>query len=37
LHAGDYNRGEPGASDHRVWTETGCTCLLITSTKDVLR
>jgi quercetin dioxygenase-like cupin family protein len=37
LYAGDYNRGEPGASDHRVWTETGCTCLLITSTKDVLR
>lgn len=37
LHAGDYNRGEPGASDHRVWTETGCTCLLMTSTKDVLR
>jgi anti-sigma factor ChrR (cupin superfamily) len=36
LYAGDYNRGEPGASDHRVWTETGCTCLLITSTKDVL-
>jgi len=31
------DRGEPGASDHRVWTETGCTCLLITSTKDVLR
>ena len=34
---GDYNRGEPGASDQRVWSETGCTCVLITSTRDVLR
>jgi anti-sigma factor ChrR (cupin superfamily) len=37
LFPGDYNRGEPGASDQRVWSETGCTCVLITSTKDVLR
>jgi anti-sigma factor ChrR (cupin superfamily) len=37
LFAGDYNYGAPGAGDDRVWTETGCTCLLITSTKDVLR
>ena len=37
LHPGDYNRGEPGASDQRVWSETGCTCVLITSTKDILR
>jgi anti-sigma factor ChrR (cupin superfamily) len=36
LHAGDYNRGEPGARDLRVWSETGCTCLLITSTRDIL-
>jgi anti-sigma factor ChrR (cupin superfamily) len=36
LSAGDYNRGEPGASDRRVWSETGCTCVLITSTKDIL-
>jgi anti-sigma factor ChrR (cupin superfamily) len=37
LHPGDYNRGEPGASDQRVWSETGCTCILITSPRDVLR
>lgn len=37
LYPGDYNRGEPGGSDHRVWSETGCTCVLITSTRDVLR
>lgn len=37
LFPGDYNRGEPGASDKRVWSETGCTCVLITSTKDILR
>jgi anti-sigma factor ChrR (cupin superfamily) len=37
LSPGDYNYGEPGASDHRVWSETGCTCVLVTSTKDVLR
>jgi hypothetical protein len=37
LFPGDYNYGPPGASDERVWSETGCTCVLITSTKDVLR
>jgi len=37
LLPGDYNYGPPGASDERVWSETGCTCLLITSTQDVLR
>ncbi|HEY1328759.1 MAG TPA: cupin domain-containing protein [Casimicrobiaceae bacterium] len=37
LHPGDYNRGEPGMSDQRVWSETGCTCVLITSTDDRLR
>jgi anti-sigma factor ChrR (cupin superfamily) len=36
LYPGDYNRGEPGTADHRVWSETGCTCVLITSTRDVL-
>ncbi len=36
LHAGDYNRAEPGTADKRVWSETGCTCVLITSTRDVL-
>jgi anti-sigma factor ChrR (cupin superfamily) len=37
LFPGDYNYGAPGAGDDSVWTETGCTCVLITSTKDILR
>jgi hypothetical protein len=37
LFPGDRNYSSPGASDERVWNETGCTCLLITSTKDTLR
>ena len=36
LFPGDYYYGAPGASDDRVWSETGCTCLLVTSTKDIL-
>jgi quercetin dioxygenase-like cupin family protein len=36
LFPGDYNRAEPGTSDKRVWSETGCTCVLITSTRDVI-
>lgn len=32
--AGDYFTAEAGTVDHRVWTETGCTCVLITSLKD---
>ena len=34
---GDYNRAETGTSDRRVWSETGCTCVLITSIRDTLR
>jgi hypothetical protein len=37
LFPGDYNYGAPGESDERVWSETGCTCVLTTSTTDVLR
>jgi anti-sigma factor ChrR (cupin superfamily) len=37
LVPGDYNYGAPGTGDERVWSETGCTCVLITSTRDVLR
>ena len=37
LVPGDYNYGAPGALDERVWSETGCTCVLITSTNDILR
>jgi anti-sigma factor ChrR (cupin superfamily) len=36
LYPGDYNRAEPGTGDKRVWSETGCTCVLITSAKDAL-
>jgi len=36
LFPGDYNYGAPGAGDERVWSETGCTCVLVTSTKDIL-
>jgi anti-sigma factor ChrR (cupin superfamily) len=36
LYPGDYNRGEPGTGDARVWSETGCTCVLVTSTLDTL-
>ena len=37
LYPGAYNRAEPGTGDKRVWSETGCSCVLITSTRDVLR
>jgi anti-sigma factor ChrR (cupin superfamily) len=37
LYPGDYNRAERGTGDQRVWSETGCTCVLVTSTRDVLR
>jgi len=36
LVPGDYNRAEPGTSDARVWSETGCTCVLVTSYRDAL-
>ena len=36
LHPGDYNRAEADTVDHRVWSETGCTCVLLTSIEDVL-
>jgi|RhiMetdeSRZDD1v2_1073273.scaffolds.fasta_scaffold01363_17 DNA-directed RNA polymerase specialized sigma24 family protein len=36
LYPGDYNLAVPGTGDKRVWSETGCTCVLVTSTKDVL-
>ena len=37
LLPGDYYDAAPGTGDDRVWSETGCTCVLITSTTDVLR
>lgn len=37
LYPGEYLRSEPGTTDHRVWSESGCTCVLLTSTRDILR
>lgn len=34
LYPGDYIHAVAGTVDHRVWSETGCTCVLITSAKD---
>ena len=36
VYPGDYRRGDAHSIDHRVWTETGCTCLPITSVRDVI-
>jgi hypothetical protein len=36
LYPGDYNRAERDSVDYRVWSETGCTCVLVTSTEDVI-
>jgi quercetin dioxygenase-like cupin family protein len=36
LYPGDYHRAEPGTADKHVWSETGCTCVLITSPSDVI-
>jgi ChrR Cupin-like domain len=36
FHPGDHRRAEPGTVDHRVWSETGCTCVLLTSFHDVI-
>jgi anti-sigma factor ChrR (cupin superfamily) len=37
LYPGDYIRAEAGSADARVWSETGCTGVLITSIRDELR
>ena len=36
LYPGDYNRAEAGTGDQHVWSETGCTCVLLTSSEDIL-
>ena len=36
LFPGDYNRALAPTGDKRVWSETGCTCVLVTSTRDIL-
>jgi len=36
LYPGDFIHSEADSVDHRVWSETGCTCFLMTSTEDAL-
>jgi anti-sigma factor ChrR (cupin superfamily) len=36
LYAGDFIHAGSNTTDHHVWTETGCTCFLMTSAKDIL-
>ena len=36
FYPGDYVRAEEDSVDPRVWSESGCTCVLMTSTKDVI-
>jgi len=36
LQPGDYNRAGPGTADQRIYSETGCTCVLVTSPGDRL-
>jgi anti-sigma factor ChrR (cupin superfamily) len=37
LHPGDYYRAEAGSGDRIVRSDTGCTCVLMTSTRDEIR
>jgi len=36
FYPGDFIHAEAGTVDHRVWSETGCTCFLMTSPRDAL-
>jgi quercetin dioxygenase-like cupin family protein len=36
LQAGEFIRAEAGSVDHRIWSDTGCTCVLLTSTSDAI-
>jgi anti-sigma factor ChrR (cupin superfamily) len=36
FEAGDFIRAEAGSVDLRVWTETGCTCVVMTSLKNTM-
>ena len=37
LFPGDYNYAIPGTGDDLIWSEMGCTCVLVTSIQDTLR
>jgi anti-sigma factor ChrR (cupin superfamily) len=36
LCPGDHRRIEPGTEDALAWSETGCTCFLVASLRDIL-
>ena len=36
LRPGDFIHSEGGSIDHRVWSDSGCSCFLVTSAKDIL-
>jgi hypothetical protein len=36
FYPGDYRRAERDTVDHRIWSQTGCTCVLVTSFRDVI-
>lgn len=36
LRLGDYIHAGSGSEDHRVYSETGCSCVLMTSTDDAI-
>ena len=36
FYPGQYRRAEAGTVDRRVWSETGCTCVLVTSFDDAI-
>ncbi len=36
MYPGEYLHAEGGTEDHRVYSETGCTCVLMTSTDDAI-
>ena len=36
LYPGDYLRAKAGSVDRRIWSEIGCTCVLLTSLHDAL-
>jgi putative transcriptional regulator len=36
IYPGYYYRAMAGTEDHRVWSQTGCCCILLTSTQDII-
>ena len=36
FYPGDYRQADAGSVDHRTWSDTGCSCLVITSSRDAI-